>query len=75
MTSRSRSYFWYRKRVKTFTQAKDLHRITAAQAFGIPESEVTVEMRRVGKNINFHTLYTQPIEATVYPFYRKVKID
>jgi hypothetical protein len=40
--------------------AKDIHRETAAELFGVPESEVTPEMRARAKTINFSTIYGGP---------------
>ena len=40
-----------------FPQGKDIHRQTAALIFGVEESQVTPEQRRVGKTINFGVVY------------------
>jgi DNA polymerase-1 len=42
-----------------FRAGKDVHRETAALIFGVPESAVTSEQRRVGKTINFGVIYGQ----------------
>jgi DNA polymerase-1 len=40
-----------------FKEGKDIHRETAALIFGVSESQVTPEQRRVGKTINFGVVY------------------
>ncbi|MFT6106524.1 MAG: DNA polymerase-1 [Rickettsiales bacterium] len=42
---------------KAFLEDKDIHQITAAQVFGVEESEVDKEMRRKAKAINFGIVY------------------
>lgn len=39
-------------------QPRDLHAIRAAKEFGVPLEEVTAEMRRVGKHLNYIDLYS-----------------
>jgi DNA polymerase-1 len=43
--------------LQAFREGRDIHRQTAALIFGIPESEVAPEQRRVGKTINFGVVY------------------
>jgi len=43
--------------VKAFKEDKDIHRITAAQVFHIPEAQVTDEIRSKAKAINFGIIY------------------
>ncbi|MBI2083186.1 MAG: DNA polymerase I [Deltaproteobacteria bacterium] len=45
--------------LQAFEKEDDVHRRTAAEIFGIPEKEVTDEMRNVGKTVNFAVLYGQ----------------
>jgi DNA polymerase-1 len=42
---------------KAFAEDKDIHAISAAQVFGVLESEVDKEMRRKAKAINFGIIY------------------
>jgi DNA polymerase-1 len=43
--------------VGAFQQDEDVHTTTASQVFGVPPSEVTTEMRRVAKTVNFGVIY------------------
>lgn len=43
--------------IKSFKEGKDIHRSTAASVFGVPFSEVTDEMRRNAKAVNFGIIY------------------
>lgn len=43
--------------VKAYNEGKDIHTITASQVFGVKESEVTAEMRRKAKAVNFGIIY------------------
>ena len=43
--------------IAAFTEDKDVHARTAALIFGIDESEVTGEQRRMAKTINFGVMY------------------
>lgn len=43
--------------IRAFNEGADIHRQTAAEIFGVPESEVTKEMRSRAKSINFGVLY------------------
>jgi DNA polymerase I len=42
---------------QAFKENKDIHTITAAQMFGVPENEVDAELRRKAKTINFGIIY------------------
>ncbi len=44
---------------EAFKEGKDIHRATAAKVFGVAESEVTGEMRRKAKSVNFGIIYGQ----------------
>jgi len=43
--------------IKAFNSGMDLHRLTASHVFGLPESEVTDQLRDAAKRINFGILY------------------
>ena len=45
--------------VEAFEQGGDIHRQTAAIIFGVPQDQVTAEMRGRAKTINFGTIYGQ----------------
>ncbi len=45
------------KMIEAFKQGKDIHTITAAEIHGIPLEEVTKDMRRAAKEINFGVIY------------------
>jgi DNA polymerase-1 len=45
--------------VEAFARGGDIHRQTAAVIFGVPEAEVTADMRARAKTINFATIYGQ----------------
>jgi len=45
--------------VEAFARGGDIHRQTAAIIFGVPEEQVTPEMRARAKTINFATIYGQ----------------
>lgn len=47
------------KMTKAFKNDEDIHRLTAAEIRGIPETEVTKDMRREAKAINFGIIYGQ----------------
>lgn len=49
--------------VKIFQEGKDIHTSVAARVFGLPESEVTKEMRRRAKVINFGIIYGMGVNA------------
>ena len=40
-----------------FNSGEDIHRITASQVFGVPQDEVTPQMRRSAKAVNFGIVY------------------
>jgi DNA polymerase-1 len=44
---------------EAFRQGKDIHTATAAKVYGIPEEEVTKEMRYKAKSVNFGIIYGQ----------------
>jgi DNA polymerase-1 len=46
-----------KKLIQYFTEDKDIHSAVAAEVFGVPEPEVTKDMRRKAKAINFGILY------------------
>ncbi len=43
--------------MKAFKENKDIHSITAAKVFKVPENEVTSDMRRKAKTANFGIIY------------------
>lgn len=43
--------------IKAFSQGEDIHRLTAAKIFAVEPAEVTFEMRRKAKEINFGIIY------------------
>ncbi len=43
--------------LQAFLEKRDIHALTAAGLFGMPESDVTYEQRQIGKRINFSILY------------------
>lgn len=43
--------------IDAFAAGEDIHRQTAAEIFGVPEKDVTKEMRSAAKAINFGVLY------------------
>jgi DNA polymerase-1 len=54
-----------------FLADKDIHKATASDVFGVPEEEITSDMRRVAKTVNFGIIYglsafglTQQINVT-----------
>lgn len=44
---------------EAFKEGKDIHKATAAKVFGVAESEVTSDMRRKAKSVNFGIIYGQ----------------
>jgi len=46
-----------KKMVEAFQCGKDIHKITAAEVFGVKESEVSDDMRRMAKTVNFGIIY------------------
>jgi DNA polymerase-1 len=45
--------------VEAFKQHKDIHTATASKVYGVPEAEVTKEMRYKAKSVNFGIIYGQ----------------
>ncbi|OGL62323.1 MAG: DNA polymerase I [Candidatus Tectomicrobia bacterium RIFCSPLOWO2_12_FULL_69_37] len=45
--------------VKAFEKGEDIHATTASAVYGVPPKEVTPEMRRVAKAVNFGIVYGQ----------------
>ncbi len=45
--------------IEAFRNDEDIHALTASQIFEVPLAEVTKDQRRVGKTINFATIYGQ----------------
>ena len=45
--------------IKAFIDHKDIHTATAAKVYGVDEKEVTFEMRRAAKAVNFGIIYGQ----------------
>jgi len=43
--------------IEAFAQGLDIHQATAARVFGVPLSEVTSDMRRTSKMVNFGIIY------------------
>ena len=43
--------------IKAYNDGKDIHSVTASQVFGVPLSEVTSQMRRNAKAVNFGIIY------------------
>lgn len=43
--------------VDAFQHDKDIHAATASDVFGVPEDQVTPEMRRLAKTVNFGIIY------------------
>jgi DNA polymerase-1 len=49
--------------LQTFKDGKDIHAAVASRVFGVPENEVTNDMRRKAKVINFGILYGMGVTA------------
>ena len=45
--------------IEAFKENKDIHTATAAKVYGVAESEVTKDMRRAAKAVNFGIIYGQ----------------
>lgn len=45
--------------VKAFVENKDIHTATAAKVYGVEEKDVTFDMRRAAKAVNFGIIYGQ----------------
>lgn len=43
--------------IEAFNSGADLHRVTAAQVFGVPPDQVTAEQRSFAKRLNFGVVY------------------
>ncbi|MGI5873499.1 MAG: DNA polymerase I [Bacillota bacterium] len=43
--------------ISAFTEGEDIHARTAGEIFGVPLSEVTADMRRAAKTVNFGLIY------------------
>jgi DNA polymerase I len=43
--------------IEAFHQGEDIHQATAARVFGLPAAEVTSDMRRTAKMVNFGIIY------------------
>jgi DNA polymerase-1 len=43
--------------IAAFARDEDIHAITAGNIFGVPKAEVTADMRRVAKTVNFGVIY------------------
>jgi DNA polymerase-1 len=42
---------------RAFAEDRDIHATVAAQVFGVPEKDVTPDMRRLAKTVNFGVIY------------------
>ena len=42
---------------RAFAEDRDIHAAVASQIFGVPEAEVTANMRRMAKTVNFGVIY------------------
>jgi DNA polymerase-1 len=49
--------------LKVFEEGKDVHASVASRVFGVPENEVTKDMRRKAKVINFGIIYGMGVNA------------
>ncbi len=43
--------------IAAFTEGRDIHSETAARLYGVPREEVTADMRRAAKTVNFGIIY------------------
>ncbi len=50
--------------IEAFKRGEDVHKRTAMEIFGISETEVTEDLRRIGKTLNFALIYMQGPFAT-----------
>ncbi len=48
-----------RRMIEAFERGEDIHASTAAAVYGVPIDEVTYDMRRVAKSVNFGLIYGQ----------------
>ena len=51
------------KLINIFKEGEDVHAAVAAEVFGVPQSDVTYDMRRKAKVINFGILYGMGVNA------------
>ena len=52
-----------KKMIDAFRNGADIHKITAAEVYNVPLSEVTPELRRAAKTLNFGVLYGMGVHA------------
>lgn len=45
--------------IQAFVNGEDIHKATAAMLYGVPTADVTSDMRRVAKTVNFGIMYGQ----------------
>jgi DNA polymerase I len=57
--------------IRAFTEGRDIHRATAAEVFGVALEQVTDEMRRAAKAINFGLIYGM----SAFGLARQLRID
>ena len=57
--------------VQAFAEDRDIHTFVASEIFGVPEAEVTSEMRRTAKVVNFSLIYGK----TAYGLSRDLSIS
>ena len=57
--------------IRAFAQDQDIHRATAAEVFGVTPDDVTADMRRNAKAINFGLIYGM----SAFGLARQLKID
>lgn len=49
--------------IQAFKEGKDIHTITAQKIFGVPEDQITKQMRRSAKTLNFGMVYGMGFRA------------
>lgn len=52
-----------KKMIEAFRKGMDIHRLTASEIYKIPQEEVTKELRRAAKTLNFGILYGMGAQA------------